>query len=211
MTYAAFRPVLIVEGQGDTEAMPDLIRRVAYYRQIYGIQPQSPAIRKASLGGFKNVDNLGKFVRLAALRPNADSIVIALDCDDGCAKNEVAALSTLLNPLAQEVNKKIGVCFFVREFESLFLHCLEELSQCNPTLDIQLPCPISPDKIEEVRAAKQVLDRQMQGGSYKETRDQQKFVHHLDIEKLLARSRSLKHLSNCLDFLQNANSPLVYP
>lgn len=211
MPYTARRPVVIVEGHGDIDAVGALFRKVAHHCNVFDLSPVSPAIRGGSIGKFRNVEQLGRFVRLAALRGDSDSIIIAVDCDDDCAKNEVIAMSKLLLPIAEEINKKVGICFFVKEFECLFLHCLDELSAKFTELQIQLPCPVAPHDIEKVRAAKGMLNRQMQNGTYKETRDQSRFVHALDIAKLIAQSRSTLHLMNCINFLRNDASPLVYP
>ena len=163
------------------------------------------------MGKFRNPDQLGRYIRLAALRADADSILIAVDCDDDCAKIEVEGMSKLLLPLAAELKKKIGVCFFVKEFECLFLHCLEEIAARHADYKIQLPCPVKPEKIETVRDAKGMITRQMQTGSYKETRDQSQFVHSLNIEKLMVHSRTAQHIANCIKFLLDETAPLVYP
>lgn len=211
MPYVATRPTLIVEGHGDVDAVPALVLRVCHHLQCYALSVVRPAIRGATLPKFKDADQVRRYVSLAALRDGSDSIVIALDCDDACAKDEVASLTTILRPLAAEINKKIGVCYFVREFEAIFLHSLDELSASHPDLQIQLPCPVAPAQIETVRDAKGLLSRQMNSGSYKETRDQQQFVHATDIGKLIQTSRSVRHFASCMQFLHDEESPLVYP
>jgi len=211
MPYVAERPVVIVEGHGDIDSVSALIRRISHNQLIFNLSPVSPSIRGGALGKFRNIGQLGRYVRLAALRPEADSILIAVDCDDDCAKVEVAAMTAMLRPLAEELQMKIGVCFFVREFECLFLHCLDDLAARYDDLNIQLPCPVSPEKIESVRDAKGLLSRQMLSGSYKETRDQAKFVHALDIDKLISQSRTTQHIVNCVRFFHDNTSTLVYP
>lgn len=211
MTYVACRPVVIVEGHGDVDSIAALLRRISYHHQCFELNPVSPPIRGGALGKFRNPEQLGRYVRLAALRPDADSILIAVDCDDDCAKVEVEAMSKMLMPLATELKKKIAVSFFVKEFECLFLHCLEEIAARHAEYGIQLPCPVGPDKIETVRDAKGMISRQMQTGSYKETRDQSRFVHSLDVGKLMVQSRTTQHIANCIKFLGDASAPLVYP
>lgn len=211
MPYVATRPLVIVEGHGDVESIGPLLRRVSHYHEQYDINPVSRPIRGGALGKFRNPEQLGRYVRLGALRAEADSIIIAVDCDDHCAKVEVENMTRVLQPIAEELQKKIGVCFFVREFECMFLHCMEDIAAHFPDLGILLPCPVSPDKIEGVRDAKGTLSRQMQFGSYKETRDQHRFVHALSMDKLMVQSRTAQHLRNCLSFLKNKGSPFVYP
>ena len=211
MPYVAKRPVIIVEGHGDVDSVPSLIRKISHHQHIFDLSPVSPSIRGGALGKFRNVEQLGRYVRLAALRAEADSILIAVDCDDDCAKVEVAAMTAMLWPLADELKKKIGVCFFVREFECLYLHCLEEIAARYLDLNIQLPCLVSPADIESVRDAKGLLSRHITSGSYKETRDQSQFVHALNVDKLIAQSRTTQHIVNCVKFFNDGASALVYP
>ena len=120
-------------------------------------------------------------------------------------------MTAMLWPLADELKKKIGVCFFVREFECLYLHCLEEIAARYLDLNIQLPCLVSPADIESVRDAKGLLSRHITSGSYKETRDQSQFVHALNVDKLIAQSRTTQHIVNCVKFFNDGASALVYP
>jgi len=211
MTYVASRPVLITEGHGDVSSVPCLVRRIGEAKQQFELVPLVPPIRCGGLSKLKRPDELNRFVALAALRENRDSILIAIDCDDGCAKEEVLEFITRLKPMAERFQVKIAVSFFVREFESLFLHCLPELAAKFPDLEI-IPHPnLDVTKIEDIRNAKGYLGRQMRRGSYKPTRDQASFVYALDLQKLTHQSRCFRHLSSCIDFLRDAGSGLVYP
>ena len=78
--------VPIVEGQGEVEAVPVLLRRIARLQSHYPrINP--PARIKA--GSFLNdTDYFAKYVTLAALKvaqsTSGGFVVILLDCEDDC-------------------------------------------------------------------------------------------------------------------------------
>lgn len=210
MSYIANRPALIVEGHGDVSSLPALLRRIADSKEHFMFNPLTPTIRCGGLSRIQRGNELERFVTLARLRNERDSILIALDCDDTCPISEVRALTPRLQSIAENFDLKIAIAFFVREFESLFIHCLDELATRYPNLGISADRVPHPD-IESIRDAKGFLDRMMVAGSYKPSRDQARYVHALDLHKLELHSRCYRHLCSCIDFLVNPTSALIYP
>jgi hypothetical protein len=124
--------------------------------------------------------------------------LIAVECDDLCAKDEALAMAAKLQKIAARLNRKIAVCFFVTEFECLFHHCLAEIAAHFPQLSIQLP-EGNNLVAEDARDAKGTLGRYMAASSYKETRDQVRLVYASEVEKLLRVSRSFRHLADAVE------------
>jgi hypothetical protein len=212
MSYAGCNPVLLVEGDGDKDAVPFLLRRM--FPEM-GKPECTPAPRPIMCGEVKKLKRPGeleKFVEYACRRSDGDSVILTVDCDDDCPKHLVKEFSRRADPIAMATRKKVGIAFMYREFETLFLFSLPELAAAHPTFEWQIE-GIDPYRDWTlVRGAKGALNGLMRSYYYKETRDQVRFVSNLDLQQLRAKCRSVEHMFRLLDWLTNPASPnLVYP
>jgi hypothetical protein len=185
--------VLVVEGHGDVEAFPTLVARAAH---AFGVQAFST--RPIRAGGFPRLVRQGefeRFVRLAAGRPDAARVVVALDLDDGCAMEESAGMNERRLALEGELGIPIDLCFCVREYESWFLEELENLRADCPNYDwlVEVEC----ENPTSIRAAKGFLGRAMKA-NYKETVDQLRLTRALNIPSLYEKSRSFRKFVKCI-------------
>lgn len=173
--------VPIVEGRGEVEALPLLIRRIfAEYR--HGVYPivNPPIFVKA--GSFINVQNyFQKYVQLAANKAaqSDGTVLILLDCEDDCP----GTLGPRLLADAQIVRSdiKYAVALAHREYETWFLAAAHSLRGCAGISD-QLTAPQNP---ESIRGAKEWLGRHMPV-SYDPIIHQAKFTANFDLH--LARA-----------------------
>lgn len=166
----------IVEGQGEIEAVPVLIRRIA--REIdpgLAVQPHPPfRIPRTKL---IKPGVLEHYVEVAARRAgHGGALLIILDSDDECP----AALGPQLLSRAQSIrgDLAISVTLAHREFEAWFLAAAESLRGQRGFL-AELVSPTDP---EAKRDAKGWLSAQMEEGrSYSPTLDQPALAALLDI------------------------------
>lgn len=169
----------IVEGHGECEAVPILIRRIALTIDPGFVPHVLPPIRVPASRLLKAAE-LERSVEFAArkLRGNG-GILVLLDCDwdQCCPAHEAPAL--LNRARAARSDMLISVILAKQEYEAWFLAAAESL--CGKGgLPKDLPTPADP---ENIRAAKEWLSQHMpQGRSYAETVDQAAFTSQFDLE-----------------------------
>ena len=157
----------IVEGHGECEAVPILVRRIAQTLDAtlaVSIHPvlRVPGSRLAKQGEIERT------VELAA-RKNAGqgAILVLLDCDDGCPAKDAPEL--LKRARAARADLPVSVVLAKREYEAWFLAAAESL-RGKRGLPLDLTGPQNP---EAVRGAKEWLaSRMLRVQGYSESSDQ---------------------------------------
>ncbi|MGE3311371.1 MAG: DUF4276 family protein [Limisphaerales bacterium] len=175
----------IVEGHGEVEAVPILIRRIARMVDPTLFIRTDPVLRVPSSRLLKSGE-IERHVELAA-RKNAGlgGVLILLDCDDGCPAKEGPAL--LARAQGARPGFPVSVVLAQREFESWFLAAAESL-RGRRGLPPDLAGPSDP---ESIRGAKEWLRARMpRDRSYAESIDQPKFTDAFDIDQARCRARS---------------------
>jgi hypothetical protein len=154
----------IVEGHGETRALPELLRRIAADLSIWHLAvPPPQRVTKAKLllpGVLENA------VQAMALRVPGAGVLVLLDADDDCPATlgpEPARRARAARP-----DRKVSVVLAKMEFEAWFLAAAASLSGRRGLPEALMP-PTDP---ECVRGAKEWLDYRMTGQSYRETVDQ---------------------------------------
>jgi len=109
----------IVEGHGEIEAVPTLLRRIA--KECNGTVQINNPIRVKSGSFLNNNDYFSRMVSLAAAKAaqNTGFVLILLDCDDECP----AVLGPRILERARNVRGDVGiiVVLLYREYETIFL------------------------------------------------------------------------------------------
>lgn len=207
------RPVLVVEGDGDLEAVPLLLRRWFPVVGAPGCFPATNPIRCGDLPKIRRPGQLERFVELACSREDGDSVVLLVDSEDDCPKDVVAELTQRVAEIAERYRKKVGIALMYREYETLFLFGLPELAEKFTHADWALEDVDFDKDWESVRAAKGQVNRLLgKNYFYKETRDQARMTDALDIEAVTSRCRSALHLDRVLRWLNEEGSDeWVYP
>ena len=161
------RLVSIVGGDGEREAVPILIRRIA--RDIDpGLVPDVRPVLRVPESRLIKPDELERTVDLAARKlEGPGGIFILLDCDDGCPAVDGPALLKRAAGVRPDI--PVAVVLAKREFEAWFLATAESL-RGRRSLPANLTAPQDP---ESIRGAKEWLtDKMPDGQSYSETTDQ---------------------------------------
>ncbi|MCI0536882.1 MAG: DUF4276 family protein [Verrucomicrobiales bacterium] len=157
----------IVEGHGECEAVPILVRRIAHALDPSLAPVVHPVIRVPASRLVKHGE-IERSVELAA-RKNAGQggILVLLDCDDGCPAEDGPAL--LQRAVKARSDLLVSVVFAKREFEAWFLAAAESL-RGQRGLPGDLTGPTDP---ETIRGAKEWLEARMpRGQSYAEASDE---------------------------------------
>lgn len=181
--------VPLVEGQGELQALPVLLRRI-----IAAIDPMRAVTVAKPLrvgrGSMLKAGELERYVELAARLADGDGgVLVLVDADDDCA----AELGPQL--LARAQNRRpghpIAVVVAVREFEAWFLAAAASLAG-RRGLPADLAPPLQP---EEIRDAKGWLQKQrIDGLAYSPTVDQPALAAALDLDLARANAPSFDKL-----------------
>jgi len=177
----------IVEGYGEVEAVPILLRRLRDEAEAWELEINPPIRRKRS--EFLDESALRKSVRLALLQPDCRAILILFDSDDDCPKEKAPEIENWARDEAGET--PCAVVMAHREFEAWFLATVESLRGRRGIRNDAEP----PAEPESPRDAKGRLERRMeQGRSYSETSDQAPLTAVFDFPTAYGRSRSFRRM-----------------
>ena len=168
----------IVEGHGECEAVPILIRRIAQAIDP-GFVPKVLSPLRVPATRLLKEGEIERSVALAGRKlQGRGGIVIIVDCDweNGCPAEDGPVL--LKRAFATRSDLPIAVVLAKREFEAWFLAAAESLRG-----KLGLPGNLeSPGDPEGIRGAKEWLsDRMPLGRSYAETTDQPAFTAVFDM------------------------------
>ncbi len=193
----------IVEGDGEVEAVPVLIRRIAW-----DLYPELPIIVERPIRAPRNLvvkaDELERRVELAARRVDGQGVIfIILDSDVECPAELGPALLDRASQTRSDL--PIAVVLAKQEFEAWFLAAAESLrGQRGLKDDID-----SPNDPEAIRDAKGWLSKRMEDSrTYRETRDQAAFAALFDIEQAREADsfdKCYRDIVRLLEELQKAN------
>ena len=179
----------IVEGHGEVEAVPVLLRRLQAEAQAYGIGFGRPIRRHSS--DLYNREKFQRALRLALQQESCGAVLILFDLEDGCPKEKVAELRQWV----QEVNAPVPceIVLAYREFESWLLAAGESLRD---SAGISIAATNN-ERSETRRNAKGALEEWMAANrSYAETVDQAPLTARFDMAIAHRYNRSFRRMVN---------------
>lgn len=167
----------IVEGHGETESVPILIRRVAA-RLHPDLMIDIPYPIRISRNKVVQEGELERAVELAARNISGQgAIFILLDSDDDCPAQ--LGLTLLHRALQVRGNLPIAVVLAKCEFEAWFLAAAGSLcGHRGLSSDLQ-----SPKNPETIAGAKEWLNQRMGNRKYRETLDQPALTARFDLDQ----------------------------
>lgn len=186
----------VVEGYGDVEAVPVLLRRLIGEAQAsMGVRN---SIRRTR---FQLVDEmeLSKSVRIAMNQPDCSAVLVLFDGDDDCPAELGPRLQRIASAAAHGTPCELVISH--REYEAWFLAAIDSLRSHTMIRDDAevLEYPEGP------RDAKGRFEAMMRAGiSYSERVDQPKFSAQFDLPAAYARSRSFRKLTKSTGSLLRA-------
>ena len=173
--------VCIVEGHGDKESVPILVRRIASTVDA-GLVVHIPAVIRIPRDKLVKEGELERAVHLAArnLKLNG-AILILVDADDACPATLGPELLRRASDARPDIARSIVLAKF--EFEAWFLAAAQSLRGVRG-LPMDLDPPAAP---EGIRGAKGWLSERMPAdGRYSETIDQPAMTGVFDLAQALA-------------------------
>ncbi len=185
--------VPIVEGDGEIEAVPVLLRRILEQREWWHWSVRKP-MRAGGLGSLKK--RFAQLLQYAATTEDCGGIMVLMDLDDGCPKAEAVALAAEARTL--NLACPIAIVFAHREYEAWFLASLSTVAgqyDLPPTLQYS-------GNVEGRRDVKGWFSEQMPPGkAYKETFHQVRLTNLLDIDRARRNSRSFRRFYHAVEEL----------
>jgi hypothetical protein len=195
----------IVEGHGECEAVPVLIRRIA--REISpGFVPQILLPFRIPASRLVKEDELERTIAFVAKKLQGEGgIVVIVDCDEGCPAEEGPALLKRATAVRKDI--PISIILAKREYEAWFLAAAVSLRGKRGLPDDLNP-PADP---ESVRGAKEWLsDRMPSGMCYKATTDQPALTDLFDMQAARAAGsfdKCYRDIKQMLENLYKINYP----
>lgn len=209
--------VPIVEGVGEVEAVPLLLRRLLQEEFArYDWQVAKPK-NAHGCGNLLTPGGLEKFLQYAQLESTCAAVLVLMDGDsvevlppDQRPEEDCApGFAQLLARRAAAIQPQVPVVIVVAtwEYEAWFLASIE-------TMEITGLSSYHA-AMADTRSPKGWIDRHLPPGQkYLETIDQAKMTHKLDFRRVEERSRSFRRLKNALSQLLEAhreNRAIVTP
>jgi hypothetical protein len=179
------RIVAIVEGHGEVQAVPILVRRIAETTHP-GHVPELVKPIRVGRNRFLRGDELERTIELAARQAGPDGcILVLLDADTACPRELAEQIRD--RAAAARPDRTIRVVLAKMEYEAWFLAAAESIAgQRGIRADTT-----APDDPESIRDAKGWLsDRMPRGQSYSETLDQPALTALFDMAAARRRARS---------------------
>ena len=206
--------VAIVEGPGEKDAVPGLIRRILYeHLKHNGTYFDMKTIRANGKSNITKKGGLEKFIEYALLE-NCAAILVLLDADDKCPLEKSANL--VARVVALNLNVPVAIVYAKSEYETWFISSLSQGVGRGIRQRLGISESVnSPDNVEALTSAKGWLTRNMPiGRSYRETIDQANLTHHIDLDLVHGSSRSFRRLCHAVEELILAIdncTPIVTP
>ena len=192
----------IVEGHGEVEAAPVLLRRLLAEAACQHVGVGRPIRRTQSQ--LRSKEGIQAGVRLALLQPECAAVVILFDGEDDCPKELAAQVRAWAREAA--AGKPCDVVIAYREYETWFLAALESL-RGQHGIPKNATAPANP---ESKRDAKGALEEFMPADrAYSETGDQPAMSAAFDMGLAHRRNRSFRKLVKVIgDLLAQLRQPL---
>ena len=187
--------IAIVEGDGDKLAVPGLLRRILQESlSRYDIS----AVRPKVAGGKPSLlKKLEKLLRYSILE-DCDAILVLVDADKECPYEEAICVAAKVSAL--NLNVPVAVVYAKAEYETWFICNLVPTAGMRIRKRLGIPCNvIAPQNAEDITGAKGWLTRNMpRGRAYRETQDQARLTHYIDLNLTHSTSRSFqRRMSSC--------------
>jgi hypothetical protein len=193
---------LMVEGDGDVESIPLLFRMAVNHKELFEL---SLCSRPIQVGDITCALKSDKFIRLfgyAIRRPDAQGVLIVLDCEDHCPVEAVNKIYARIYNEVQLAKKPVAIALFTREYESMFLANIVHLAKVSKSISVDAS---KMDKAESVRNAKGALSKCVVNGAYRERRDQSRLTSLIEIEEYSKNYDPLAHMVRAIEWMKTRN------
>jgi hypothetical protein len=197
--------VPIVEGDGEVQAVPVLIRKYLTIKRRWDLQIARPK-NAHGCGNLTKAGGLERFTELAFREPGCSGVLVLMDLDEEEDCPAQLASRFVERIRAHGARRPVAVVFARREYEAWFLASLPTIVNRNiagaPALG---PGTRFDGDVEGLRSVKAWLSRSFQGTRvYKETEDQAPMTDLMDFCVAATRSRSFRRFTKGMSDLLHA-------
>jgi len=187
--------VPIVEGPGEVEAAPLLLRRLCERKEYWNIKVDRP-INAHGIGNITKVNGLEGYLEVAARRNECNGILVLLDAEGDCSKEVAKNLAERAKQHSPHLSTVVVAA--KHHYENWFLGSAETIAG-KRGLKQNLELIDNPESIPDPK--RWLTDRMVQGKAYRETLDQAPLSQAIDIELVRQRSRSFRRFEHALEQL----------
>lgn len=180
--------VPIVEGDGEVEALPVLLRRLNVWLspELFANVVQPVRVRR-DLFLNKEADFVKKIRIAAGLCGDNGWILILLDADDDCPAELALSLRAKVESLVP--GHRVSIVLPNREYEAWFIASADSLNGCRG-FNYKGTAPAA----ESIRGAKEWISKHVPRGAYHPVLDQPAFSAKMDLQRAYDNSRSFRKL-----------------
>lgn len=205
--------VPVVEGPGDAEALPILLRKIlAHLQQVHiGV---ATAKNAHGCGNLERPGGLEKFVEYAFRTPNCGGVLVVMDTDGNTRCPKTLAPTFAARVRANGTRKPVAIVFAKSEYEAWLIASIESIAgkQIKGSSGI-IAGAVPPASCESIKNPKVWLEKHFRHPqAYKETLHQAPMSALINPTLAIARSRSFRRLvhavSQLVDSIQNGQSPV---
>lgn len=179
----------IVEGQGEVEALPVLLRRLSEWRSPETFAQVLEPIRVRRDRFLNRDEEFSKYLSLAAAKCGEDGwVLVLLDADDDCPAELGGEILSRVQTYIPHC--RVSVVLANREYEAWFI-------AASKSLHGHRGFTVGPDEhlnAETPRNAKGWIGARMDAGTYREITDQPAFSARMDLQQAFDYSRSFRKL-----------------
>jgi Domain of unknown function (DUF4276) len=187
----------LVEGHGEVEAVPVLLRRLQAEAGRYGFQVARPF--RATHGQLTKEESVQQWVRLALGTEGCEGIIVVFDGDDDPACTIGPAVKGWAQAAAGPIPCEVVVA--TREYEAWLISSLESLRGLRGIV----PMAVSHPSPETVRDAKSELQARMARGQFYSPKvDQAALTGQVDLAEVHRRCRSFRKMVKAFGDLTEA-------
>ena len=193
----------IVEGHGEIEAFPVLLRRLQQLSSAWNIVIEKPVRLSKGKIVAKDDDHVRRILRRTR-NEGCDAILVLFDSDGDCPLAFASWIEQIAATEIADIWTKVVVAH--QEYEAWFLAGIETL-RGQRGIQAKASPSVNP---EGIRGAKEWLEEQMDhGSSYSETADQPAFSERFSLVNAYSRSRSFRKLVKTFgDLMEALGDPL---
>lgn len=197
--------VPIVEGDGEVEAVPVLMRRYLQLNERWDLTIARPK-NAHGCGNLTKEGGLERFVELAFRERDCSGVLVLMDADgdEDCPKQLASDFVARIANCGARA--PVAVVFARREYEAWFLASLETMvgKEISGLPGFPPNVTFAAD-VEELRSVKQWISRHFAGRrSYKETEAQAPMSNLIDFGLAAKNSRSFRRFTNGMGELLRA-------
>jgi Domain of unknown function (DUF4276) len=189
------RIVSIVEGDGEKEAVPNLLTTLLYSQSMYHYQVQ-PALTANGVGNLTKEGGIEKFISHAMRMPDCVGILVLLDSDGDCPVTKAKELAKRIQ--VHGTKYPVAIVLAHNSYEAWLLASIDTVCE-HPDLPSGLTFEAD---CQEIPSPKRWIKERMH---YHETTHQLELTRLMDVDIAKVNSRSFRRFCHAVEEILEAS------